>query len=273
MVKQRSELDKELSRLQKNARNKLYRLRKKGAINAQIGAAFNPVVPAAQLKAMSTVEKRQYAERLKAFNDKKTAFTFTKGVEHVIQSGGTPIKSVDLWERRIKEAELNILRSENAQKLGEIRERILSDIPGSEVKNIDVMEVPFNLAVDDGRFTAIKPTVRSTDFTESTPDYYEGQKSRVSHALDADRLMHYRDAVANRMAENDLAPELVQTVRGLTSDQMAYLHYYTDFTLIADAWEYQAEYDAGHYEPIEAESAAKATGLRELLQYVGAWKR
>lgn len=273
MVKQkRSELDKEVSRLQKNARNKLYRLRKKGAINAQIAAAFNPVVPGAQLKGMSTIEKRQYAERLREWNSSAN-YTFQKGTEHVIQAGGTPIASTVLWEKRLKEAELNVLRAENMKKLNAIREEVLSNIPGSEVKNIDFMEVPFNLAVDDGRFRALKPVVRQTDFTEKTPDYYEVVKSRLETSFSDERLGAYREAIANRMAENDLPEDLVQVVRNLSNAQLAYLHYYTDFTLLADTWEYQAEYDTGHHQPSEADSTANAAAIAELLRYVGAWKR
>jgi hypothetical protein len=136
-MKKRTEIDKEVSRLQKNARNKLYRLRQKGAINAQISAAFNPVIPAAELKGMSAVEKRQYAQKLREFNARENVYSFNKGTEVVIQREGTPIISTELWQRRLEEAELNIIRSENAARLKNIRESVLNNIPESQVRNID----------------------------------------------------------------------------------------------------------------------------------------
>lgn len=268
-MKKRTELDKEVSRLQKNARNKLYRLRKKGAINAQISAAFNPVIPAAELKGMSTVEKRQYAQKLREFNARENAYVFTKGTEVIIQRGGTPILSSELWDRRLEEAELNIIRAENAAKLKSIRESVLNKIPDSQVRNIDYIESPMEYSVDDGRFSAIKPVIRETDFKPGAKSNYATIKARITSALDDDRLTRYRQAVINKLKENGISDSVLDRIGKLTTSEMAYLHYYTDFSVVVDTWQYEAEYEKGYRSPSADESNANETALKELLQFIG----
>ena len=268
-MKKRTELDKEVSRLQKNARNKLYRLRRKGAINAQISAAFNPVIPASEIKGMSVVEKRQYAQKLREFNARENAYTFNKGTEVVIQRGGTPIMSTELWQRRMEEAELNTIRAENATRLKNIRESVLNKIPASQVRNIDYVESPMEYAIDDGRFSAIKPVIRETDFKPGAKSNYEKIKARLTTALDADRLLHYKQAVINKLSDNDIDESVLKQLSKLTADEMSYLHFYTDFGVIVDTWQYEAEYEQGHRSPSAGESSANETALKELLQFIG----
>lgn len=268
-MKKRTELDKEVSRLQKNARNKLYRLRKKGAINAQISAAFNPVIPAAELKGMSEVEKRQYAHKLREFNARENAYTFNRGTEVVIQREGTPIMSTELWQRRLEEAELNVIRAENAVRLKNIRESVLNKIPESQVRNIDFVESPMEYAIDDGRFSAIKPVIRETEFKPGAKSNYESIKSRITTALDTDRLLHYKQAVINKLSENDISESVLKRLSSLTANEMAYLHFYTDFGVVVDTWQYGVEYEMGHRSPSADESSASETALKELLQFIG----
>lgn len=268
-MRKRTELDKEVSRLQKNARNKLYRLRKKGAINAQISAAFNPLIPAAELKGMSAVEKRRYAQKLREFNARENAYVFNKGTEVVIQNEGTPILSIELWQRRLEEAELNVIRAENAAKLKVIREAVLSNIPDSQVRNIDYVESPMEYAVDDGRFSAIKPVIRETEFKPGAKSTYATIKPRVMSALDVDRLTQYRQSVINKLKENGISESVLDRIGELSTDEMAYLHYYTDFSVVVDTWQYEAEYEKGYRSPTVAESNANETALKELLQFIG----
>lgn len=268
-MQKRTELDKEVSRLQKNARNKLYRLRKKGAINAQISAAFNPVIPAAELKGMSALEKRQYAQKLREFNARENVYTFNRGSEVVIQREGTPIMSTELWQRRLEEAELNIIRTENASRLKSIRETVLNKIPESQVRNIDFVESPMEYAIDDGRFSAIKPVIRETEFKPGAKSSYKIIKSRITTALDTDRLLHYKQAVINKLRDNDIDESFLKRLSKLTSDEMAYLHFYTDFGVLVDTWQYTTEYEMGHRCPSADESSATETALKELLQFLG----
>ena len=268
-MKKRTELDKEVSRLQKNARNKLYRLRKKGAINAQILAAFNPVIPATELKGMSALEKRQYAQKLRDFNKRENAYVFNKGTEVVIQREGTPIMSTELWQRRMEEAELNVIRSENAARLKGIREKVLNKIPESQVSNIEFIESPMECAIDDGRFSAIKPVVRETEFKPGAKSSYEKIKSRLTTSLDHDRLLRYKQAVINKLKDNDIDESVLKQLSNLTADEMAYLHFYTDFGVLVDTWQYQTAYEEGYRSPSDGESAANETAIKELLQFIG----
>lgn len=268
-MKKRTELDKEVSRLQKNARNKLYRLRQKGAINAQISAVFNPVIPAVQLKGMSDVEKRQYAQKLREFNARENAYAFNRGTEVVIQREGTPIVSTELWNRRMEEAELNVIRAENATKLKNIRESVLNKIPESQVRNIDFIESPMEYAIDDGRFSAIKPVIRETDFKPGAKSSYEKIKPRLVTALDTYRLLQYKQAVINKLRDNDIDESVLKQLSKLTADEMAYLHFYTDFGVVVDTWQYEAEYEKGLRSPSAGESSANETALKELLQFIG----
>lgn len=268
-MNKRTELDKEISRLQKNARNKLYRLRKKGAINAQISAAFNSVIPANELKGMTAIEKRQYAQKLREFNARENTYAFKRGTEVVIQRDGTPIMSTELWQRRLEEAELNILRAENATRLKAIRESVLNKIPESQVRNIDFVETPIESALDDGRFSAIKPVIRETEFKPGAKSSYEKIKSRLTTALDTDRLLHYKRAVVNKLKDNDIDESVLKKLSKLTADEMAYLHFYTDFGVLVDTWQYKTEYEEGHRSPSAGESSANETALKELLQFIG----
>ena len=265
----RSKLDVEISRLQKNARNKLYRLRQKGAINAQISAAFNPVVPANQLKGMSAIEKRQYASKLKEFNKRETAYNFERGNEVVIQSGGSVIKSVELWQRRIEEAELNIMRRENAAKLAKLRSATLKNVLDANIDQLDVIETPFEYAIDDGRFSAIKPVIRTEDFKPGQKSYYEQHKERLQTAISAKRLRQYKAAIINKLADNDVSPALLARLRKLSPIQLAYLHYYTDFSILAETWQYQEAYEQGYRSPNGGESSAAEAGISELLRFLG----
>ncbi len=267
--KKRSKLDIEISRLQKNARNKLYRLRQKGAINANIAAAFNPVRPAHELESMSAIEKRQYASKLKEFNRRETAYTFDRSAEVVIQAGGSIIKSAELWEKRIQEAELNIIRQENAAKLAKIREQVLEAIPDSQVRNLDFVETPFEYAIDDGRFSAIKPVIRTEDFKPGAKTTYEMQKARLQSAFDERRLSTYKKAIINKLQDNDISENVIKRLANLSLNELAYLHYYTDFSVLAETWQYQETYEEGYRSPSGGESSAAEAGISELLRFLG----
>lgn len=77
---------KELSRLQKNARNKLYRLRKKGITNAQINQMAVPVKSWGEVQTMSTREQNAYARQLREFNSRENRIeTQGKSLNYVLQ--------------------------------------------------------------------------------------------------------------------------------------------------------------------------------------------
>ena len=76
----------EISRLQKNARNKLYRLRKKGIVNANIGVSVVPVIPMSEVRKMSKRDQMAYARELKKFNARENKITLSgQSDEYILQ--------------------------------------------------------------------------------------------------------------------------------------------------------------------------------------------
>lgn len=264
MKQKRSKLDIEISRLQKNARNKLYRLRKKGAINANMAAKFNPVRPAKELKGLSDIEKRQYAEALKDFNKRDlTKYQFKRGTEVIIQNGGTPIIATELWEKRLQEAELNIIREENNARLRQIRDSVLANIPASQVRNIDYIEFGNDV------FTPMKKVVRTTDFKPGAKTNYAAIKARLSTALEDSHVATYKKAVINKLKDNDVDSKLIARIEKITDNELLYLHFFTDFSMQIAEFEYSDVYELGYYEPSPQERTSVEAAIHELLQFLG----
>lgn len=89
--KPKAQADPELSRLQKNARNKEYRMRRMGASNEAVGFA-SPRVSYAEVKRMSVQEKAEYKAKLKAFNARENKL-------QVAAYNGT-IQSINSWANK-----------------------------------------------------------------------------------------------------------------------------------------------------------------------------
>ena len=213
---------------------------------------------------MTNIEKRQYAEALKDFNKRDiTKYQFTRGTEVVIQKEGTPIQSAELWEKRLQEAELNIIRAENNAKLRQIREGVLSNIPGSQVRNIDYIE--FGSDID----APIKLVVRNTEFKPGAKTAYKGIKSRLESVLEEERVLTYKNSLVNKFKANDVDSKLVSLIEDLTNNELLYLHYYTDFSTIAAEYEYPDEYEKGYQAPSAQERTSNEAAIHELLQFLG----
>lgn len=69
---------KDISRLQKRARDKEYKLRKRGAYEERVADA-SPRLPFAQVKKMNTRELTAYAKQLENFNKRGNAYTIVNG--------------------------------------------------------------------------------------------------------------------------------------------------------------------------------------------------
>lgn len=86
--KQTTPRDTELSRLQKNARNKEYRLRQLGASNEAVDFA-SPRISMVEVKKMNPQQKAEYKAQLKAFNSRENKLS-------TAAYNGT-IKSINAW--------------------------------------------------------------------------------------------------------------------------------------------------------------------------------
>lgn len=242
-----SGFDAELSRLQKNARNKLYRLRKRGASNAVIGAMAVPVRSAREVAAMTPVQKRSYASQLKAFNARENAYEFlgSRGEEHILQKGSSKaVPAAELWDYRIREAEANIFKRDVRKQLESVRSQYLGSIT-------DVSEYEEALAAeawrssDASRFSVLADIVRNVPFEsmgalERAVERAAGVPEHFSGVRNRERYMNWRESIVNRLREND-NEEAARIVSELTPEQLDYLHYYTDFSELTQQFYYEAD--------------------------------
>ena len=104
-------LPKYLARLQKNARNKEYRLRSRGADALGVAEA-SPRLPASEVAHMSAFEQRAYAARLRRFNSSENRL-------HVYETGTVvPYKTYQTIERG--QREYNERMRARVEAMGEI---------------------------------------------------------------------------------------------------------------------------------------------------------
>lgn len=109
-----------IQRLQKNARNKEYRLRAKGALAIDV-ADLSPRLPASEVARMSKAEQRAYAARLRRFNSRDNALTVYRDTGAIVRT--SVARSI---ERNI--AEYNRHMEQRVESIRKATERI----PGYE---------------------------------------------------------------------------------------------------------------------------------------------
>lgn len=253
---------KELSRLQKNARNKLYRLRKRGIINAQINQMVVPVKSWNEVQAMSVREQNAYARQLREFNSRENSIeTQGKSLEYVLQrNSNIALPYEKVFEYRIAEAERNKIRAERRARLESIRENVelnKSDDVVAAVESI-TKNLPERISREDfGRGGAenlvaqVEP--RNTPFKslEQLENAIKAYNRAIKNASKTDEALKkqnrsYIDSVTNRLSdEGYLTGELANILDNLTDDQIYYLYYYTDFDGLTSVYRYQRDYDEG----------------------------
>lgn len=272
MARKRTELDKQISRAQKNARNKLYRIRQNGAINDE---EFDPRVSQAELKHMNGSQKKAYLNKLELFNNRANKV--------IVQPGnGIAIPETKLKEYRQAELELNAARilrragieeavkSAAVRDISKIQETVNKEIARREraeklgkpykplKKSVEAMRgMPVNwnkLDIDylakaqsyyDPVFKQWKPGERNK-FQDLVPIWMreafpsvksvEEQTRKAKEAKERIKVARKRyPQYREALIEKAMFsgyPELAEAIRALTYAQLDYLHYYTDF----DAW-------------------------------------
>lgn len=253
---------KELSRLQKNARNKLYRLRKKGIMNAQINQMAVPVKSWDEVQGMSIREQNAYARQLKEFNSRENRIEIQgKSLNYVLQrNSNIALPYEKVIEYRIAEAERNIIRAERRARLERIRENVelnKSDDVVAAVESI-TKNLPEKISREDfGRGGAenlvaqVEP--RNTPFKslEQLENAIKAYNRAVKKAPKTDEALTkqdrgYIESIINRLSdEGYLTEELANILDNLTNDQIYYLYHYTDFDAITAVYRYQQDYDEG----------------------------
>ena len=253
---------KELSRLQKNARNKLYRLRKKGITNAQINQIAVPVKSWNEVQTMSTRDQNAYARQLREFNARENRIeTQGKSLNYVLQrNSNIALPYEKVFEYRIAEAERNVIRAERRARLEAIRENVELNKPDDVVTAIESItkNLPEKISREDfGRggtenlVAQVEP--RNTPFKslEQLENAIKAYNRSVKNAPKTDEALTrqnrgYIESITNRLSdEGYLTEELFEILENLNDDQIYYLYHYTDFDSLTSVYRYQRDYDEG----------------------------
>lgn len=254
---------KELSRLQKNARNKLYRLRKKGITNAQINQLAVPVKSWNEVQAMSTREQNSYARQLREFNSRENRIeTQGKSLNYVLQrNSNIALPYEKVFEYRIAESERNIIRAERRARLEAIRENVELNKPDDVVAAIESItkKLPEKISREDfGRGGAenlvvqVEPRNNPFKSLEQLENAIKAYNRSVKNAPKTDEALTrqnrcYIESITNRLSdEGYLTEELANILDNLNDDQIYYLYHYTDFDALTAVYRYQRDYDEGH---------------------------
>lgn len=276
---------KELSRLQKNARNKLYRLRKKGITNAQLNQMAVPVKRWGEVQTMSIREQNAYARQLREFNSRENRIeTQGTSLNYVLQrNSNIALPYEKVFEYRIAEAERNIIRANRRARLESIRENVELNKPDDVVEAVESItkNLPEKISREDfGRGGAenlvaqVEP--RNTPFKslKQLENAIKAYNRSVERAPKTDEALTkqnrgYIESVINRLSdEGYLTEELINILNNLNDDQIYYLYHYTDFDALTAVYRYEQDYDEGHSSVAEETKGTNFDRIWSMLNIV-----
>jgi hypothetical protein len=248
----------EIRKLQKNARNKLYRLRKKGIVNANIGASVVPVIPMAEVAGMSKREQMAYARELKRFNSRENKIELSgESDEYILQRNNVAISAPDVWDYRLAEARANIERQAVREQIELAREETYASLDLESALDFERYEIDPQQQADilaggqslHSRFQDLTPVIMREGFAsdEAIRRATERQRKAISIINMKRNEKRYRDwraGIVSRMVDNGYT-EGAEYVADLTLEQMDWLRYYTDFTELTNTYLYQNDYIRG----------------------------
>lgn len=277
--------NKELSRLQKNARNKLYRLRKKGVTNAQINQMAVPVKSWDEVQTMSTREQNAYARQLRKFNSRENRIVLEgESMNYVLQrNSNIALPYEKVFAYRLAEAERNIIRAERRARLERTRENVELNKPDDVVEAIESItkNLPEKISREDfGRGGAenlvaqVEP--RNTPFKslEQLENAIKAYNRSVKNAPKTDEALTsqnrgYIESVINRLNdEGYLTDEMANILDNLSDDQIYYLYFYTDFDALTSVYRYQRDYDEGRSGVSDATKGSNYDDIFSMLTIV-----
>lgn len=276
---------KELSRLQKNARNKLYRLRKKGVTNAQINQMAVPVKSWDEVQSMSVREQNVYARKLKEFNSRENRIeTQGQSLNYVLQrNSNIALPYEKVFEYRIVEAERNIIRAERRARLEKIRENVELNKPDGVIEAIESItkNLPEKISREDfGRGGAenlvaqVEPRTNLFKSLEQLENAIKAYTRAVKNAPKTDEALTkqnrgYIESVTNRLSdEGYLTEELTNILDNLSDDQIYYLYHYTEFDALTSVYRYQRDYDEGRIGVSEVSKGSNYDIIWKMLNIV-----
>ena len=257
-------LDLQISRAQKNTRNKIYRFRKKGLDEERLAE----IDPRRSTKDMTTAEKRAYLAELKKFNGRFTGYTV--GADSNGDVGAVPTQMV--MEYRKIEREANKLK----KKLASAAQRAYGSMP--VMKNGNEM----TRAEYDKRFGEwVKYSDLAYDrgyLKVARRQYGFSSEQQLMRAIDAQRnaiekvkridtnLLNYKESIVNRMREENAPIDIVVGVENLTLNQLQYLYYNSDFASQVSQYHYESYYAEGHLRRSDAAFERSFDNVRDLLE-------
>lgn len=217
----RSPLDTDISKALHSTRNKLYRLRKRGANVEQL----DPRVSTPELRKMTVEQKERYLARLQKFNSRDNKI--------FIQRNNVAVQYNDLIQYRLAEMEANLDRIALRSSIEEfVEEGQITKTRWSAYASMvrDPYTEYGQLYVPAGiKFADIQPIVRTEPFLgqqsliKAEGNLKKWNKNRLSMPS---RYENFKNYVETKLKYWNI--EGVD-VSGLTLAQMDYLHYYTLF--------------------------------------------
>lgn len=216
--KKRTALDQEISRLQKNTRNKLYRLRKRGADTQDID-------PRKNTEFMNGSQKRRYANQLREFNARDNSF--------VVQNNGVALPKETYIRFAEGVAAQNVRREEVRKQLSKLENIATNELTIEAISNVYADFDPYT-----GKFkrrrgqlaNEIVPIERDEPFksVEQLERALEGIRRLNRSSTEEKRRRQLRtnlETMAQKAGRNDI----VRNIKGLNVAQVEYLTYRTLF--------------------------------------------
>lgn len=247
MPAKRSRLDREISRVQKNTRNKIYRFRLKGVSDEDISR----IDPRRSTKGMTTAEKRAYLKELQTFNGRDTGYTAGRDGFGNVGVVPTPLVRQYYAEERRANAYKRRLQTAAKRRYGKkpvvLDGRVMTPAEYAEGHSMGVINQ--ELAYARGY---LAPVRRKYGFSSEAQvkRAIESQRSAIDRASMVDRnLLNYKEAIINKMESENAPTDVVTRVRNLSLNQLQYLYYNTDFPSDVETFHYQSFYMAGHVRP------------------------
>lgn len=243
MARKRTDLDKTISRLQKNAGNKLYRMRKAGAADDDIVA----IDPRRSTVGMNGSQKAAYARELERFNRRGGTYSITR--DYFGRVAVVPTAKLNEYQRAERDYNkwIDTVRKNAQRQYGN-----LPYFAGDAPEPISKQEWERRygpMPQDSGSMSSLQRVHREYGFGS------ERQLDKAIESLDKrrcnvqkidKRLTNYKKAIANKMESEGVGDDAIRAIRSLTRSQLQYLYMNTDFSSIVSVFQYDNYYEKGH---------------------------
>lgn len=241
--KRQTELDKAISKAQKNTRNKLYRIRKAGAVNT---SELDPRLSRSARAEMNGSQKAAYLRQLEEFN--------TRDNRIFIQKNTVALPYQQLVEYRLAEARVNVAR-------GMLRQNIERNRPIAAANTELERDVDFDAFASSrtkpsgdvyvpktNKFSDIQPVVMKQGFPSVKSLVAETNTAKESYkrvSSNRSRYAAYRRYIELKLITNGY-DDIGYDVKNLTNAQLDWLHYFTDFDAEISHFRYPTDVDFGY---------------------------